>query len=72
MKYLSLILIIFIYGAMSMKTDEPCKIVQRYYLKGKLVQELIRDSTITEHGCLNYYSINGRDIWSDSIVTGLK
>lgn len=49
-----------------------CKLVQRYYLKGELVMEITRDSMITEHGCLTFLLINGKDVWADSIVTTLK
>lgn len=53
--------------------ESCCKgIVQRYYLHGKLVHVQEYDSIITERGCLNYFSVKGKNIWADSIVTTLK
>ena len=72
MKYIMFIAIILVCISFGRQPGESCKIVQRYYLHGKLVHVQNYDSIITEHGCLNYFSVKGKDLWADSIVTSLK
>lgn len=72
MKTLLIIAIVFICISFGRNPDNRCKIVQRYYLNGKLILLQSYDSIIIEHGCMNYLSVNGKATWADSIVTTLK
>jgi len=71
MKYLITVIICL---SLSYTDKNHCKIIQRYYLHGKLVYEKQADSsnTIKDYGCKTSYLIKGEVLWADSVVTSLK
>jgi hypothetical protein len=72
MKYILIIAIVFICVSFGRQPAGQCKITQRYYLHGRLVEEKTYETIAKDYGCVNSYLINGRNIKSDSVVTTLK
>lgn len=53
-------------------TVQTCKIVQRHYYKGVLVNEKEYQSIIKDYGCVSSYNMSGKIFKADSVVTTLK
>lgn len=77
MKHILMILIIIVCGSLKPYKIVKCdsKIVNRYYLKGKLVYNQVFDSVMTQTSSCHYpeqYNVKGKVFYADSMVTTLK